>query len=127
MRNYQRQKNNPYKLPQSLYKRMIDLVRDYDRIKLQRDDILYSSPAHDGQPYTGLGNPTEIKGIKLAMLDTECSAIEKAIESIPSEYRKGILDNICFGSSYPYTAHRNTYSYWKTKLLNSIAKNLNML
>ncbi len=33
MRNYQRQKNNPYKLPHNLYMRMLYLIRDYDRIK----------------------------------------------------------------------------------------------
>lgn len=127
MRDYQRKKNNPYKLPHNLYMRMLYLVRDYERIKSQRADILHSSPAHDGQPHTGLGNPTENKGIKLAMLDTECLAVEKAIENIPLEYRKGILDNICYGVSYPYTAHRNTYSYWRLRMLNAIAKNLNIL
>lgn len=35
MRNYQRQKNNPYKLPHNLYMRMLYLVRDYDRIREQ--------------------------------------------------------------------------------------------
>lgn len=124
MRNYQRKKNNPYKLPHNLYMRMLYLVRDYERIKSERSDILYNSPALDGQPHSGLSNPTETKGIKLAMLDTECSAVEKALSNIPQEYRKGIMDNICYGSPYPYTAHRNTYSYWRTKLLNTIAKNL---
>lgn len=127
MRSYQRQKNNPYKLPHNLYMRMLYLVRDYERIKSERSDILHSSPAHDGQLHTGLGNPTEIKGIKLAMLDNECSAVEKALKDIPEEYRKGIMDNICYGAPYPYTAHRNTYSYWRMRLLNAIAKNLNVL
>lgn len=127
MRNYQRQKNNPYKLPHNLYMRMLYLVRDYERIKSERVDILHSSPVHDGQPHSGIGNPTEIKGIKLAVLNDECRAVEKALQTIPDEYRKGILDNICYGALYPYTAHRNTYSYWRSKLLYSIAQNLNML
>lgn len=127
MRDYQRQKNNSYKLPQNLYMRMLYLVRDYERIKSEREDILYSSSTNDGLPHSGLGNPTENKGIKLAMLDNECSAVEKAIESIPEEYRKGIMDNICYRSPYPYTAHRNTYSYWRSKFLNAVAKNLNIL
>ncbi|MBO5163231.1 MAG: hypothetical protein J6B75_02130 [Ruminococcus sp.] len=127
MRDYQRKKNNSYKLPHNLYMRMLYLVRDYERIKSQRADILHSTPVNDGQPHTSLSNPTEIKGIKLAMLDNECSAIEKALDDIPQEYRKGIIDNICYGSPYPYTAHRNTYSYWRTRLLNMVAKNLNIL
>lgn len=127
MRNYQRQKNNPYKLPHNLYMRMLYLVRDYERIKSQRADILHSSPAHDGQPHTGLGNPTEIKGIKLAMLDNECSAVEKALKDIPEEYRKGIMDNICFGSPYPITADCETYGRWRRRLLYYTAKNLNLI
>lgn len=127
MRNYQRQKNNPYKLPHNLYMRMLYLVRDYERIKSERADILHSSPSPDGIPHSGTGNPTENKGIKLAMLDNECDAVESALATIPEEYRKGIMDNICYGSPYPYTAHRNTYSYWRAKLLNALAKNLNIL
>lgn len=127
MRNYQRQKNNPYKTPHNLYMRMLYLVRDYERIKAERADILCSSPAHDGQPHTGLSNPTENKAIKLAMLSQDCEAVEKALQDVPEEYRKGIMDNICYGAPYPYTAHRNTYSYWRTRLLNTVAKNLNIL
>lgn len=127
MRNYQCQKNNSYKMPHNLYMRMLYLVRDYERLKSVRADILHSSPEHDGQPHNGLGNPTETKGIKLAMLGNECSAVEKALKDIPEEYRKGIMDNICHEIPYPYTAHRNTYSYWRLKMLNGVAKNLNLL
>ena len=127
MRNYQRQKNNPYKLPHNLYMRMLYLVRDYERIKSERADILYSSPAHDGQPHTGIGNPTEIKGIKLAMLDTECSAVEKALNGIPPEYRKGVIDNICYGAPYPTTADYETYGRWRRRLLYYTGKNLYLI
>ena len=127
MKIYQRQKNNPYKLPHNLYMRILYLVRDYERLRSVRKDIIHGSPSSDGMPHTGLGNPTENKGIKLAALDTDISAIERAIEAVPQEYRKGIMDNICYGSPYPYTAHRNTYSYWRTRMLNSIARNLGLL
>lgn len=127
MRNYQRQKNNPYKLPHNLYMRMLYLVRDYERIRSEREDILCGSPAPDGVPHTGVGSPTEHKAIKLAMLDRECDAVTKALNGIPEEYRKGVINNICYGSPYPYTAHRNTYSYWRARLLNSVAQNLGLL
>lgn len=127
MRNYQKQKNNPYKLPHNLYMRMLYLVRDYERLRSEREDILNSSPVPDGIPHSGTGNPTEQKAIKLAMLDRECDAVTKALNKVPEEYRKAIINNICYGSPYPYIAHRNTYSYWRTKLLNSVAQNLNLL
>ena len=58
MRNYQRQKNNPYKLPHNLYMRMLYLVRDYERIRSEREDILAASPAPDGIPHSGTGKNT---------------------------------------------------------------------
>lgn len=127
MRDYQRKKNNPYKLPHNLYMRMLYLVRDYERIKAERANILHSSPVNDGQPHTGLGNPTEIKGIKLAMLDSECLAVEKALNDIPAEYRKGIMDNILYHAKYPYTASERTYGYQKSRLAYYIAQNLDYI
>ena len=77
--------------------------------------------------HSGTGNPTEQKAIKLLELDKECEAVSKAIDKLPDEYRKPILNNICYGSPYPYTAHRNTYSYWRTKLLNYVAQGLGLI
>lgn len=107
--------------------RMLYLVRDYERLKSEREDILNSSPPIDGIPHSGIGNPTEQKAMKLAMIDRECDAVSKAIAKIPDEYRKPIINNICYGSQYPYTAHRNTYSYWRARLLNNIAQNLGLV
>ncbi len=94
MRNYQRQKNNPHKLPHALYMRMLYLIRDYERLK----------------------------NVEAAEAERTCEMIETAFEEIPEEYRKGIKDNICFGAPYPYTANRNTYSYWRVRLLYALAE-----
>lgn len=115
MRNYQRQKNNPYKLPESLYRRMIDLVRDYERIKRQRDDIVNNTPEH----------LMENKTIKLAILNRDCEAVEKALDKIPKEYHKGIWNNILYHAKYPYTASERTYGYQKSRFIYLIAENLN--
>lgn len=127
MRDYQRLRNNPYKLPHSLYKRMIDLVRDYERIKRQRADIINSTPEHDGVTSNVLGNPTENKAIKIAMLSRDCEAVEKALAKIPEEYHKGIMNNILYHMKYPYTACERTYGYHKSKFIYLIAENLNYI
>ncbi len=111
MRNYQRQKNNPYKLPQSLYRRMIDLVKDYERIKQRRENIV--------------NDAVENKAIKLAVLNRDCEAVEKALAKIPKEYHKGIMDNILYHAKYPYIASERTYGYQKSKFIYLIAENLN--
>lgn len=127
MRDYQCQKNNPYKLPNSLYKRMIDLVRDYDRIKQQRNDIVNSTPERDGITSNTLGNPTENRAIKLIILSRDCEAIEKALAKIPKEYHKGILNNILYHAKYPYIASERTYGYQKSRFIYFIAENLNLI
>lgn len=124
MRDYQRQKNNPYKLPRNLYMRMLYLVRDYERLKSERDDILNSSPPSDGLPHSGIGNPTENKAIKLAALGDKCDAIDKALETVPPEYRKAVRDNICFRSPYPIFAGETTFKRWRCRFIYEVAKNL---
>ena len=122
MRNYQRQKNNPYKLPHNLYMRMLYLVRDYERIRSEREDILAASPVPDGIPHSGTGNPTESKGIKLAELADNCKAVEAAIAIVPPEYRKGVWDNICYRSPYPVDAGEATYKRWRCRFIYEVAK-----
>ena len=124
MRNYQQKKNNPYKLPHNLYMRMLYLVRDYERIRSEREDILNASPAPDGTPHSGTGNPTEQKAIKLAGLGDNCSAIEQALRVVPPEYRKGVYDNICYRSPYPTDAGEATYKRWRCRFIYEVAKNL---
>ena len=40
MRNYQAKNNNPYRLPHNLYMRMLYLIKDYERLKEERKEIL---------------------------------------------------------------------------------------
>lgn len=124
MRDYQRKKNNPYKLPHFLYKRMLYLVKDYERIRAERMEILHSTPEHDGIPTSGKGNPTEAKGIKLAMLDRECSAIENALSNVPQEYRNGIMNHIIHDTPFPIDADYETYGRWQRRFIYYLAKNL---
>lgn len=127
MRNYQRKRNNPYRLPDDLYKRMKYLIRDCRRMKKERSDILFSSPSSDGTPHSGIGNPTEHKALKLVVIDRECEAYDRALKVVPEEYRKGVLDSICRDAPYPYDAHRNTYWYWKSKLVYTLAEILHYI
>ena len=124
MRNYQRQKNNPYKLPHNLYMRMLYLVRDYERLKSERSDIINASPPQDGTPHSGIGNPTESKGIKLAELRDSCTAIDDALAKVPPEYRRGVWNNICYQCPYPYDASEATYKRWRCRFIWQVAKNL---
>lgn len=104
--------------------RMLYLVRDYERIRSEREDILKGSPPVDGIPHSGIGNPTEQKAIKLAGLGGNCTAIEQALRAVPSEYRKGVWNNICYQSPYPNDAGEATYKRWRCRFIYEVAKNL---
>lgn len=127
MRNYQKTKNNPYHLPQNLYMRMLYLIRDYDRIRAERQEILHSSPDHDGVPVSGFGSPTESKAMRMYAISRECEAVEKALRGIPEVYRDGVLNNICHRTPFPIDAGEATYQRWRSRLVYYVAKNCHLV
>ena len=117
-REYQRKHNNPYVLPHNLYMHILYLVRDYDRMKAQLSDILFSSQAPDGMPKgTQTGDPTANKAVQTSFSNIQIDAIEKALAMVPVEYRKGVFDQIRYGGWFPFDADPSTYRRWKQRFL----------
>lgn len=48
MRDYQRKLNNSWHLPRTLYRRVLAVIRDYDRQREEINNILYGTAEHDG-------------------------------------------------------------------------------
>ena len=123
MRDYQTIKN-PYRLPQTLYRRCLSLARDYERLKAERDSIIFSSVSSDGQPGApGAGTPTEAKAMRILEIDADCNAVERALETVPKEYRRGVYSNVAFGA-YQFTlngASDRTWSRWRGRFMYYIA------
>lgn len=118
MGEYQRKRNNPYRLPHNLYMRVLYIIRDYDRLRSERQEIIHASPVMDGMPRGNLqSSVAENKAIKLASLDEDCEAVERALLRIPAEYRKGVMNNICYGARYPIDADYSTYSRWRQRFI----------
>lgn len=125
MHDYQRTKNNPYYLPTSLYRRMIWLVRDYDRLRDELDNILHESPSLDGQPRgTSVGNPTESKAIRREKLLMQTAAIEQGLRAIPSEYQRGVFNHIRYGEMFPDYGDRKTWFTYQSRFLVCVAERL---
>lgn len=103
MRDYQPNKNNPHRLPQTLYKRMLDIVRDYERMVSEIQNA---------------------SGANLAELNRECKAVEQAIMIVPEEYRKAVWENVCYHAPYPVIAGEATYKRWKSRFVYKLAENL---
>lgn len=115
-------------IPHNLYMRIIYIIRDYERLRIQRDDILEESPAPpDGMPRgTGTSDPVFQKTLKLEALSEEVKSIESAINAIPEEYRRGVLDNIN-GVRFPDYADLKTWKVWKRRLIYKVGENLKLL
>lgn len=77
MRNYQSTKNNPYYLPDNVFKWYLYIVQDIGAIcKGSTDPITYPE-------------------------DKYYFAVSRAIESTPGPYRKIIFDNLAYGTPIP--------------------------
>lgn len=132
MRDKEPSIKNKYYLPRSLYRRILSVVRDYDRRYEERDIILYGSKKNDdGMPHgTDITNPTENSALKIMLIDDEINAVDNALKVIPVEYRLHIFDNVRYGkkyNDYDCPACRNTWSKWRVRFLYEVAKNLKLL
>lgn len=128
MREYQVKRNNPFWLPKAVYYQALYAVRDYDRLCEEYRDILNSSaPCADGQPRSSkIGNPTEQKAERLSEVSEKLDAIERALNKLPEEYRKGVFDNIRKNTAYPYIAGRATWVRYRRRFLYYVAHNLHL-
>ena len=132
MRDYQK-KHNGQRMPQSLYRKVLAIVRDYDRQVSAINDIYHSTPNNSGGGRYGHGSPTESKAIKIIAMQKEVDAVNKALKAIPPEYRMPILDNIRYGYKREEwvmkqdLAHRSTWSRWRIEFLWNVAENLSLI
>ena len=127
-RDYQRHKNNPYHLPGSLYKRVLFTVRDYDRMKIEVEDLILLSPDPEGGPKgNGPGDPTANAAMRIDSIQNQIRAIELALRGIPAEYRKGVFDSVRYRRRYPIDADRSTYARYKNRFIWFVAKNLGLI
>jgi len=126
MRNYQRTKNNPYFLPHNVYMQTLYILKDYPRLKQEEKDILYQGASF--VPGAGRGNtPGDPTGHKAQMLDSvteRIRAVEHALETVPEEFRPGLMNNIARGGGYPCIAGEATWRRRKARLLHAAAKGM---
>lgn len=115
-------------LPHNVYMSVIYIIRDYPRVKALRDSIIdETTPASGGSPAGSYSQPTESKAIRLVELSDKCSAIERALEVVPAEYRDGIMRNIIYQIPYPTYAGKNTWSRWRIRFLIRAAELLHFI
>lgn len=125
MRDYQREKNNKYKLPSALYNQIIWQIRDFYRLVDEYESIVVESKSPsdiDGMPHGSISNDgMDRKIIKMAAIRSVIDIIRDEKESIPEEYRQAVWNNILYRTSYPLTADRTTYARWKSRMIYNVA------
>ena len=126
MKDYQPKYKNKYYLRKGLYQKTLAFVRDYDGMRQDRINIIHgTSSALDGMPRgSGTSDTTADKAMRILALDGDIDAIEKALNTIPPEYRSSVMTLIMTGK-VPFNAyaHRTTIWRWKSKFLYLTAKN----
>lgn len=130
MRDYQRNKNNKYILPTSVYHQTLWVIRDYYRMKEEAEAILHESPGpSDGMPRStnNISDPNASKAIRRERLIDKVTAIDKALTCLPPEYRQGVWQNIMYYAPMPMDAGRATYGRWKSRFVWEVANTLKLV
>lgn len=130
-RDYQRKINNRYKLPKAIYHQTLWIIRDYERIKRQLENILSCSKSNnDINSYIQtnfVGNPVLNEIIKRDKYFNYVKIIEESLDIIPTEYQKGVWDNITKYKAYPLDADRSTYGRYKSKFIHEVAERFDLI
>lgn len=128
MKDYQPKKQRQYLLPHNTYMETIYIIRSYDSLKQECADILLSSPDHDcGPSGSGISNEPLSYVIKTEERTRRIDAIDKAMEKIPPEYRRGVYENIAYRKPFPSDAARATYSRYKQRMIYHTARELHLI
>lgn len=112
-----------FRLPRCEYMEATWFIRGYRRALDDYEAILEASAAPaDGQPHgSGPSDPTFLKASKLVAVSAKIRPVEKALERVPAEYRRGILRGIIERERYPDYAHPNTWALWRHRFVYWVA------
>lgn len=130
-RDYQRKINNRYKLPKAIYHQTLWIIRDYERVKRQLENALNCSNSNkDINSFiqtNRTSNPILNEVIKRDKYFNYVKIIEKSLNVIPTEYQKGVWDNITKYKAYPLNADRSTYGRYKSKFIHEVAERFDLI
>lgn len=127
MREYQTVREKKI-LTKDVYMQTIWRIRGYYRMKENLQDVADEQP-DPRQPHVsggGKNSPTETKAMKREHDRDMVAAIDKALDSIPKEYRHGVWQKVMYNAPYPDDAAPQTYSRYKSEFIIRAAKYMGM-
>lgn len=127
MKDYQ-PKQGQYVIPHNTYMEILYIIRSYDQMKEECNDILTSSPERDGgSSGSSISNGPLSYVIKTEERSRRIDAVDHALQKIPPEYRRGVMENIIDRKPFPDDAARSTYSVWKQRMIYFTAEKLHLI
>ena len=126
MRDYQRQKNNKYQLPNAVYHKTLWTIRDYYRVKDTLNAVADTSTGisyeRDKVQTSGGADTVFNAAIKYGEAKHIIECVDIAKEKMPDEYRQGVWNNILYNIAFPKDADRTTYGRVKSKFIFDVAE-----
>lgn len=133
-------------LPHNLYMQIQYMLKDYDRLQKEREDLLYASPPPpDGMPHAEhtKGDPTGRRAIRLAAINAQLAAFDEAMAQVNERYQSRVhtrFDPLSAYWNYEYFNYvflrrdagdsgpsRRQWNYYKTLLSRLVAEQLHMV
>ena len=74
-----------------------------------------------------MGNPVLNEVIKRDKYFNYVKIIEESLNVIPTEYQKGVWDNVTKYKAYPLDADRSTYGRYKSKFIHEVAERFDLI
>lgn len=112
-----------YKLEKSNYYETLWYIRQYPLMLKERSALLgVKGVSYGGVKGTSISDPTPEQADKLFKLNERIRPIEEALEKVPEEYQKGLMDNIIKRKRYPDYADTSTWKRWRRRLIYWVAK-----
>ena len=127
-RDYQRQRNNKYLLPNTVYNKTLWTIRDYYRVKETLNSLADTSAgiAYDKDKVQTSSNPDTVFNAAVRYGDAKhiVNIIDHARANMPKEYQQGVWNNILFHSRFPLDADRSTYGRVKSRFIYDVAEGM---
>ena len=117
-------------MPPTAYNRTICTIRDYPRMvyeleQLKRDAGCLRASSYDDMPKGASGGSgLDAKIAEIVDLEREVQKMQAIIDTIPEEFRKGIMDNILYRVGFPHIPSRATWYREKSKFILRFAKEM---
>ena len=78
-------------MPHDVYMQVVYILKDYNRMLNERNNILHGTAAQDGTPRgPGVGDPTGSRAMRLAALSERVDGIDAAIHDMNALYNQKI-------------------------------------